>query len=964
MFRPFKAISILIILLLIFMSFSGCSSSTVKDVKPKAPVYKNFRDIPGVTSEEIKAIEALQKKHTFLIYGTVNSAESFAYPNGNVGGFSAQFCQYISSIFGINFVPRIYSKNELLTGFENKDIDFSGEFSAVGEVQEKYFMTNTFAERTVKAFRLRGSKSLSDIAKTRNVRYAFLKNMDDLKAKVLLATPYNREVLLVNNEAEIIKALRSGEADIFAAEENLAIDFPDDIVSEDLLPVLYTPISFSTANNELAPIISVMDKYIKNGALVYFTELYNKGNADYSQFKFYQGLTIEEKEYINRHNNDDTAVSYASEYDNYPISFYNQREKEWQGIAHDVLHEITDISGIKFKITTPDGTLWSVIFDQLEKGEIAMVSELLYTEDRKDRFLWTDAPYTEDQYALLSLADYDNLEINQIIYSRVGLVSETAYTEMFRKWFPNHHNIKEYNSVEKAFAGMERGEVDLLMGTRNILLSATNYHENPIFKANIIFDNAGNSSFGFNKKEQVLSSIVSKAQKMVDTEVITDKWIRKVFDYRGKIAREQVPYLIGVSGLLFCVLALVLILFMKNGEMKKQLEATVKERTAELVVASQAKGDFLSRMSHEIRTPLNAIIGMAQIAKKTVNQPDKTENSINEIITASSHLLGILNDVLDMSKIEAGKFALTSEPFSILKAIEEVENIIKQRSAEGNITFNADFANVPDVTILGDKLRLKQVLINLLGNAVKFTNKDGMINLKVNTLEEKPDSIKIAFSVLDNGIGMTPEQVAKLFGAFEQADQSIAVRYGGTGLGLAISQNLVKQMGGEITVDSEFNKGSLFKFDISFVKTENMHNEKEKDIELPDLYDKRVLLVEDIEINRIIVTELLRDTNIMIDEAVDGAEALKQFSESPENYYDIIFMDVQMPNMDGYTATKHIRALERPDAKTVPIIAMTANAYKEDIEKALQSGMNEHLSKPIDVKLLKELLAKEFGKRS
>jgi CheY-like chemotaxis protein len=379
-------------------------------------------------------------------------------------------------------------------------------------------------------------------------------------------------------------------------------------------------------------------------------------------------------------------------------------------------------------------------------------------------------------------------------------------------------------------------------------------------------------------------------------------------------------------------------------------------------------------MSHEIRTPMNAIIGMTKIAHKSA-ESEKTRNSLDEIETASSHLLDILNDVLDMSRIESGKFVLAHEVFSLEKTMEEAANIIAPRCGDKNITFTTNFSGLPRTAVIGDKLRLKQVLINLLGNAVKFTPGGGKIDFLLENKKETKTEIALAFTVADNGIGMSEEQVSRLFTAFEQADASIAARFGGTGLGLAISQHLVETMGGKISVKSREGEGSVFTFTLNLEKSGEQAERSSAGNSLPDLRGKRILLVEDIEINRIIMKELLSDTRLAIDEAGDGKEALEKFTAAPPGYYDLIFMDVQMPNMDGYEATKHIRALETsrrnqtPEHLTkktpefpqgIPIIAMTANAYREDIDRAIESGMDGHLAKPIDLEAVSRLLREKL----
>jgi CheY-like chemotaxis protein/nitrogen-specific signal transduction histidine kinase len=386
----------------------------------------------------------------------------------------------------------------------------------------------------------------------------------------------------------------------------------------------------------------------------------------------------------------------------------------------------------------------------------------------------------------------------------------------------------------------------------------------------------------------------------------------------------------------------------------------LEELTKAAEAASVAKSAFLANMSHEIRTPLNAVIGMTLIARKSaVNEKNLT--SITAIETASKHLLGILNDVLDMSKIESGKFELINDRFNLKVVMDEVKEIIRQRCTEKNIKLDASLSEKNDIFVQGDHLRLKQVFINLLGNAVKFTPDNGAINFSMNIIDENEKKMKVHFIVSDNGIGMTEEQLGRLFRTFSQADSTIYNRFGGTGLGLSISQNLVQMMGSQIIVKSKLNEGSSFEFTVDFDKAEESSANEEGILNfIPDLSGKRILLVEDVEINRAILIELLTDTHVKFDEAENGEEAVIIFNKAPHGYYDLIFMDVRMPLLDGYEATRQIRQLKRPDAKTIPIVAMTADAYKEDIDKALASGMNGHLAKPIDISAVMKMLMEKL----
>ena len=400
---------------------------------------------------------------------------------------------------------------------------------------------------------------------------------------------------------------------------------------------------------------------------------------------------------------------------------------------------------------------------------------------------------------------------------------------------------------------------------------------------------------------------------------------------------------------------------------EKNIKLAELQKAAE--TASIAKSAFLANMSHEIRTPLNAVIGMSLIARKSAENV-KTHTALREIENASTHLLGLLNNVLDMSKIESGKFELLNEVFELKGSVDEVADLIKPRCEEKKIRLDANFENIKNYRVMGDKLRLNQILINLLGNAVKFTQKNGTVVFFISIEEETEDAVKVHFNISDNGIGMTEDQISKLFKTFSQADSNIVKRFGGTGLGLSISQNLAAMMGGKIIVKSRPEEGSSFMFTLIFNKAKDVMAEKTGDV-TPDFSGKRILVVEDIEINRIILQELLGDTNVLIEEAQDGKAAVTAFSSQPQGYFDLIFMDVQMPVMDGYEATRMIReieaerrnedsALSSEFQKAIPIIAMTANAYREDIEKALASGMDGHLSKPIDLKAVMLTLSEKL----
>ena len=386
-------------------------------------------------------------------------------------------------------------------------------------------------------------------------------------------------------------------------------------------------------------------------------------------------------------------------------------------------------------------------------------------------------------------------------------------------------------------------------------------------------------------------------------------------------------------------------------------------------MASRAKSDFLSRMSHEIRTPMNAVIGMTQIARSTTDM-GKLRSCLEQVENSSNHLLGVINDILDFSKIESGKLTLDTEEFSLKEDLGFVHSMMLPKAKEKDIDLRFSAENIRNDGIITDSLRLNQVLINLLSNAIKFSPVGSEVCLSARELESIDGYSTYSFEVTDHGIGISNFQATKLFRPFEQADGSITRNYGGTGLGLVISRSLAEMMGGGISLTSREGEGSTFTFTINCASRPEAARGQQDSPESLDSGDynfsgKRCLVVDDIDINRTIIIELLSATNLAMETAENGAEAVEKYRSSVNGYYDIILMDMQMPVMDGCSATREIRRMEKHQgAKEVPIIAMTANVMQEDIQRVMEAGMNGHLGKPIELEVTLKTIQEQFSKKT
>lgn len=388
----------------------------------------------------------------------------------------------------------------------------------------------------------------------------------------------------------------------------------------------------------------------------------------------------------------------------------------------------------------------------------------------------------------------------------------------------------------------------------------------------------------------------------------------------------------------------------------------MKKKNAELRMANQAKSEFLARMSHDIRTPINGITGMLEISDRIADNPEKVKMYHQKIRTASEYLLSLLNDVLDMSKLESEEMILNQDSVDLHQVISDCMDILENRAAENGITMigeNLDKFFPPQV--YSSSLHLRQLFMNVIGNAIKYNKPGGTIRISAQVTEQDADHVSCRFKVADTGIGMSEEFQKHMFEQFTQEHEDGRTEYKGTGLGLAIVKRIVEKMDGEIQVNSKKDVGTEFIWTLTFVIDKDFVEKVYVQEEGPDSHSdcmkrKKVLIVEDNDMNLEIIQFMLEDWGAETVSARNGKEALDSFRQSEQNEFDYIFMDIMMPVMDGLTATKEIRRLNRPDAATIPIIAMSANAFAEDVAKAKQAGVTEYLVKPLDLKKLQKIL--------
>lgn len=453
---------------------------------------------------------------------------------------------------------------------------------------------------------------------------------------------------------------------------------------------------------------------------------------------------------------------------------------------------------------------------------------------------------------------------------------------------------------------------------------------------------------------------IHKGAVQISCKVPNDTWYFEIIPHTGWVTVKQqaLVFLVAVS---IAVLATAICYLMLHRKQREKLYTEEIRKSAEKArKANEAKTRFLFNMSHDIRTPMNAIVGFSGLLEKSLHDEKKSFGYIKKIRVSSDILLTIINQVLEMARIESGKITLNPESVNIREMVEAMNTVFESSLTKKSLEYQCSL-NVVHDQILCDKTKMEEIILNVVSNSIKYTNPHGKITVSIDELDsedEKNADYKVV--VEDNGIGMSQDYLPHIFEEFSREHTSTETRVAGTGLGLPIVKSLVDRMGGTIEVESEEGKGTRFIMKFSFpVSLENQVREKEKQ-NIPDITEKlegkRILLAEDNELNAEIAETVLEETGIKVKHVEDGIQCIEELKKMPEKYYDVILMDVQMPNMDGYTATQRIRDLDDSRAE-IPIIAMTANAYDEDRRKAQEAGMDGFLAKPLDVDEMMRLLA-------
>ena len=903
--------------------------------------------------------------HTVRV-GAFEETYNMVNEKGERSGYGYEFLQNIAGYAGWTYEYETSSWSDCFTQLENDEVDILCGISYTEErAKDMLFSDMPMGEEKYYIY--------TD-ASNMNLTAANLKSFDGKNIGVLKDhIPEN-----VLNEWETRYGLHTQHINISSAEEtmekltNHEIDCFVSVEESRWKEYNISPITnigesdiYFAINKNRADIKENLDsamRRIKDDNPFYIDDLYKR----YFSTQSSGFLSKDEKEWISEHG----AIRIGYLNDDIGVSVQDPETGKLTGIIKDYVELAQNcLQGQKLEFELKDYDTRNEQLTALHDGEIDLifhVSQNPYSAETNG-FVLSDTVWTFNMAATTARKSFDENAENTVAVAKDNFALKAYISYNYPHW-----TIKEYETKEAAFKAMEEKKTDCFLsnsGTVSDYLRNQNIHS-------IFLTKAANASFAIRQGEPLLLSILNKTLMSIPS----DKFSGAVVSYSNAMRKVtatdfikdnflKVSILVGIT---FSLVLIVVLGFLRKSmkakakskqsasqtlKLNRQLEEKQKELQTALVEAqsaNKAKTTFLNNMSHDIRTPINGIMGMLTMIERSGENQQQIKECLNKIKKSSQLLLSLVNDVLDMAKLESGTVILNNESVNLNQLCEEIMSTLSFQAEAAGIEVKVEHDDYCNIDVLCSSLHLKKILMNLFTNSVKYNKPNGSIYMSMRTIEQTVDQLTCEFKIEDTGIGMSDDFVKnKLFVPFVQADNSSRSSYIGTGLGMPIVKAIVEKMGGTINVESKLGEGSQFTVVLPF---KIVHEEEKVKMTInpeinpvTDISGLHLLLVEDNELNAEIAQFILDDSGAKVEKAKNGLEALQKFEEAEPGTYDAILMDVMMPVMDGLTATRKIRALERSDAKTIPIIAMTANAFAEDVQKCLEAGMTAYLAKPLEM---------------
>ncbi|EGN32319.1 hypothetical protein HMPREF0994_05608 [Lachnospiraceae bacterium 3_1_57FAA_CT1] len=682
------------------------------------------------------------------------------------------------------------------------------------------------------------------------------------------------------------------------------------------------------------------------GAEQYEANFRNEGSID---------IQLSEAELNYVRNRDAVTVAVPENY--HPLVCLNSADNLHRGIVPDTLDKMSEFTGLTFTYVYTD--TYGDALNMVRQGEADLLCFYMGTEEESVRQgLTLTSPYV----------NMNNIVVRNKTssYPDDGLVCAVVNGQELPAGI-EAAEVRKYPTVTEALRAVNKGEADFIYGLASRFeLDIQRYHFSNLVPVALVNDRSDLAFALERPSDPDLLTILNKAINSLSSRersTILDRNLISIGTNELTLMELIYAYPVAFVAVLTLFLS-VLSVFLFGIYRARMRAALMKSNLEKAEAESRAKGEFLSRMSHELRTPMNAVIGLTDLTGMMEGVPPEVQKNLSKLRTASHYMLDLINDILDMSRIDSGKLTLANDPFSLDNILDGIRMMMESEAQRKGLVFTLE-KRIVHSSLIGDGIRLRQVLVNLLSNAFKFTPAGGNVYLRVTEEEGTEEEAAFTFRVIDTGTGITPEDQKRIFDSFEQVGTSYS-KSQGTGLGLAISRNIVLKMGGELKVSSQPGEGSEFFFTVTLPLKNSAETfacgqsvqPKDKSLEgVP------ILMAEDNDLNAEIAAQLLEIQGAKVSRSVNGRQAVEMFSESRPGEFRVILMDIQMPEMNGLEAARAIRSLDRPDAAGIPIVAMTANTFTEDVDEAMAAGMDEFIPKPLDVnylyRLLRELLHDE-----
>ena len=878
----------------------------------------------------------------------------FPYANFQEGGYGEhkqgagyEYLQKISYITGWKYEYVYGSFKECLDMLADGEIDILGSVSYTPERAESIDFS-TYAEGTERYWiytREDHTNLTNDDPKQMNgcrIGAADGSYQKELLEKWLDSNQIQAEVVVCKGYDEMIEKMDADELDALVVP---ALSINSDFIAIANIGASDCYFGVSKSRPDLLKELNSALEEINNTETDYSSKLYARyeGKAVINYV-----LNEEEKQWLDAHENT-IRVGYLK--DNLP--FCGEENGKLTGILGTVLDTVREKYEITIK-TVPCST-GEEMNEALQSGEIDIAGPILQDFYTQEQF---QVVLTDEIFDITPVVIYKGNEYTDSL-STIAATETSLYSKlMVSRLFPDAE-IKLYDTQEECLEAVANGKV----GATVIPSSKINLlNESPLTKSLSFAEMAKRQELGmFTTRENrraatIINKAIVQSSNILNGVVLAQNSVSEKKMTLQDVLAEYADFAIGISFVIIFVL--LLLVYSLSVSRKKQMEALKEAQDAN--AANIAKTTFLNHMSHDIRTPMNAIVGFTEIAMK--RKPDKeVENCLKKIRQSSEYLMTLMNDVLDISRIESGKLEYKPVPVDLRDMLNTVLSIARGYIENRDLNLYVSREELKTPYVMADELRIREVLLNIISNAVKFTKDGGTISFVAeNCPGNDAHHVIVRYRISDTGIGMSEEFLDRIFDEFSQENDGARTSYKGTGLGMAIAKKYVDLMGGKIKVSSRQGIGSIFTVEIPLLIAEHVETEeKEKLRKDMDLHGLHVLLAEDNDLNAEIAVSLLEEQGMIVTRAADGKSVLAQFCHTAPGTFDLILMDIMMPEMNGYETTKAIRNLpDRPDGKKIPVIAMTANAFAEDVQAALDAGMDDHVAKPVDMEILTSVITK------